>query len=175
MSIGNKVFITELEKNIVWLYHQGTSFKNIANEYNLTLDKVEEIYNRTIEDINTLMPLVELRTEQDLIYDSIPELLNRIGIDSKVKGREEMEEAIKLAIESPKLLKKITEEFYPRLAIKMEKKESLVISNLRYAMRTVYEKRKETDGDLFLKHANIRFKSHMQIHKFLIAAIKSLR
>ncbi len=89
-------------------------------------------------------------TGYNQLDDKITNIFISVGIPAHIKGYQFLREAIKMAVDSPDVINKITKELYPNIATKYETSASKVERAIRHAIEVAWNRgRIENINSLF--------------------------
>ncbi len=114
----------------------------------------EGVCNRIKDIISMSRGVLPLKTEQRLPHSSLDEKISSvfisIGIPAHIKGYHFLREAVKMVVESPDSINRITKELYPGIARKFSTSSSKVERAIRHAIEVAWTRGKiENINELF--------------------------
>jgi len=164
------VFISDYEKQIVLLRHNGNSFITIARLVNGNASGVEEIYQVTMDKVRQLARQLPNGAEDIFPCKTVCEFLDQLGVGPDDTGRYELMEAIRFSYRKPEMLEAIQYEFFRQLAKQLDMPEKLVTGRVYKIIKNISYRKNEqgTPVYLFFKIAGLSECYEMKMKRFLL-------
>ena len=102
-------------------------------------ERVTDILNERLVDYKVSTELRDKRKTASL-DEKISNIFITIGIPPHIKGFVYMREGIKMAVENPSIINKVTKELYPQIAIKYSTTSSKVERAIRHAIEVAWNR-----------------------------------
>lgn len=102
-------------------------------------ERVSDVLNESITDYNVSTELRDKRRTASL-DEKISNIFTTIGIPPHIKGFVYMREGIKMAVENPSIINKVTKELYPQIATKYATTSSKVERAIRHAIEVAWNR-----------------------------------
>lgn len=102
-------------------------------------ERVADLMNENIIDYKVSSELRDKRRTASL-DEKISNIFTTIGIPPHIKGYVYMREGIKMAVECPSIINKVTKELYPKIAIKYSTTSSKVERAIRHAIEVAWNR-----------------------------------
>ncbi len=107
-------------------------------------ERVSDILNERVSDYKVSTEMRDRRKTFSL-DEKISNIFTTIGIPPHIKGFVYMREGIKMAIENPPIINKVTKELYPKIAEIYETTSSKVERAIRHAIEVAWNKGRTDD------------------------------
>ena len=102
-------------------------------------ERVTDILNERVNDYKVSTELRDKRKTAS-IDEKISNIFITIGIPPHIKGFVYMREGIKMAVENPSIINKVTKELYPKIATKYSTTSSKVERAIRHAIEVAWNR-----------------------------------
>lgn len=165
------VFISLQEKEIVLLKNIGHSYDAIGTRLGIPSSEVQKTYTKVLDKLY-LLSSVGTDLESLFPCKTITDFLDQMGVSSKLVGKDELAESIRLSYLNPRMADNIAKELIPALAITFECSEVLVRGRLYSAARQAFSNSHEegTPAHKFFEQEKIRNRGSIDLRRFLMAS-----
>ena len=102
-------------------------------------ERVTDVLNERITDYKVSSEIRDKRKSASL-DEKISNIFITIGIPPHIKGFVYMREGIKMAVENPLIINKVTKELYPKIALKYSTSSSKVERAIRHAIEVAWNR-----------------------------------
>ena len=102
-------------------------------------ERVADILNEKVTDYKVSTEFRDKRRTTSL-DEKISNIFTTIGIPPHIKGYVYMREGIKMAVECPSIINKVTKELYPQIAVKYSTTSSKVERAIRHAIEVAWNR-----------------------------------
>lgn len=116
------------------------------------------------------LPSEKIKLHTSRIETAVIRFVQKLGIRPNLTGYHLLIRAILMSLETPELLKSLTKELYPRVAMDCEKNAKAVERNMRKAIESAYEYDPERIRSLFYYKVDKPY-----ISEVLSMAVESIR
>lgn len=114
---------------------------------NILVERILDLLNLSSNTLKESTLIDKLHNQLD---DKITNIFISVGIPAHIKGYQFLREAIKMAVDTPEVINKITKELYPNIATKYETSASKVERAIRHAIEVAWNRgRIENINSLF--------------------------
>ncbi|MFT4006121.1 MAG: sporulation initiation factor Spo0A C-terminal domain-containing protein [Lacrimispora sp.] len=179
MSESQRAFITEDEKDLVLLRKSGYSFFAISSKYGITEEQARRTYSSVLKKIKKLNKNLSYEScESDICpCGTVSEFLDYLGVAEKLKGRQELAEAIKFSYEHPEMLNQMNKRFFPELSLRLGKPVVTVEGRVRRVLGHVFANKNNlgTPVNVFFRLANLQNRHDIRLKAFFSTAWECIR
>lgn len=138
----DKIVNTAINHGAVYYFIKPISPQNIAERLNDILNDKAADYKVTSE--------IRDRRRSGSLDEKISNIFTTIGIPPHIKGFTYLREGIKMAVDDPSIINKVTKELYPRIGKKFSTTASKVERAIRHAIEVAWNRgRTEAIGSIF--------------------------
>lgn len=102
-------------------------------------ERVSDVLNERNSDYKISTELRDKRKTAS-VDEKISNIFTTIGIPPHIKGFSYMREGIKMAVENPSIINKVTKELYPKIAVKYSTTSSKVERAIRHAIEVAWNR-----------------------------------